>query len=56
MEPSATTARPGPDRAGGGRRAAELRVTDAGRQMLRETDHTVGSVEAPLLDGLTAEE
>lgn len=37
-------------------RTAELRVTDAGRQLLREMDHAVGSVETPLLDGLTAEE
>lgn len=37
-------------------RTAELRVTDAGRQLLHEMDHAVGSVETPLLDGLTAEE
>lgn len=37
-------------------RTAELRVTDTGRRLLREMDHALGSVEAPLLDGLTAEE
>ncbi|MER6085127.1 MarR family transcriptional regulator [Streptomyces sp. NPDC001833] len=37
-------------------RTAELRVTETGRRLLHEMDHAVSSVEAPLLDGLTAEE
>ncbi|MER5432221.1 MarR family transcriptional regulator [Streptomyces sp. NPDC002588] len=37
-------------------RTAELRVTETGRRLLREMNHAVGSVETPLLDGLTAEE